>query len=228
MPDFDGFPKKTLTFLRAVGRNNSKEWFAAHRDEYERYWLAPARAFVEAAGAALQAVAPVAYEPKVNGSIFRINRDIRFSADKRPYKDHLDFWFWEGERRAAVSGFYLRIAPKTLGIGAGAHGFDKDRLTAFRNAVVAPDASAELAKAVGQVEQAGHAIHGEHYERVPRGYEPANETQERFLRFAGLWTGDDERHPPELHSAALVPFAVQRWQEHAPVHRWLIAHVQQA
>ncbi len=228
MPEFDGFPKKTLTFLRAVARNNSKEWFADHRDDYEHYWLAPSRAFVAAAGAALQAVAPVRYEPKVNGSIFRINRDIRFSADKRPYKDHLDFWFWEGERRDAVSGFYMRIAPRVLGLGAGAHGLDKDRLQVFRKAVVDPDAGSELAKAVGKVERAGHEVHGKRYKRVPRGYEPANESQERFLRHAALWTGDDERHPPELHSAALVPLVVQRWKEHAPLHRWLVEHLQQA
>ncbi len=226
MTDFAGFPKNTLTFLRAIARNNSKEWFHDHRDDYERYWLEPARGFVEAAGEALQAVAPVAYEPKINGSIFRINRDIRFSADKRPYKDHLDFWFWEGERKAAVSGFYMRVAPKALGLGVGAHGFDKDRLAAFRDAVVDPKASAELAKAVGKVESAGVDLHGEQYKKTPRGYEPANETQERFIRYAALWTGQDEKHPPELHSPAIVPYAVQRWQEQAPVHRWLVEHVQ--
>ncbi len=225
MTDFAGFPKQTLTFLRAVARNNSKEWFHDHRPDYERYWLEPARGFVEAAGAALQSVAPVVYEPKVNGSIFRINRDIRFSADKRPYKDHLDFWFWEGERKQAVSGFYMRITPKVLGLGVGAHGFDRDRLAVFRDAVVDPQAGEALARAVGQVEKSGAEVHGEHYKKTPRGFEPANETQERFLRHSALWTGDDEKHSPELHSPAIVPYAVQRWQEQAPIHRWLVEHL---
>ena len=57
----------------------------------------------------LRSIAPdIHAEPRVNGSIFRINRDIRFSKDKTPYKDHLDLWFWEGNRKGAVSGFFLQ------------------------------------------------------------------------------------------------------------------------
>ena len=66
----------------------------------------------------------IATEARVNGSIFRINRDTRFSKDKTPYKDHLDFWFWEGQRKTALSGLFLRIAPAAVTVGAGAHGFD--------------------------------------------------------------------------------------------------------
>jgi uncharacterized protein (DUF2461 family) len=60
----------------------------------------------------------------VLGSILRIHRDTRFSRDPSPYKDHLDFWFWEGERRA-VSGFFARLTPEHLGVGASCHGLDK-------------------------------------------------------------------------------------------------------
>jgi uncharacterized protein (DUF2461 family) len=56
----------------------------------------------------------------VLGSIFRINRDTRFSKDKRPYKDHLDFWFWEGDRKAASSGLFARVSPDGVIVGAGA------------------------------------------------------------------------------------------------------------
>ena len=132
MTDFAGFPAETQKFLKGLSKNNNKEWFDAHRSDYDDHWVTPAKAFVEAAGEALQDLAPVEAQPRVNGSIFRVNRDVRFSADKRPYKDHLDFWFWEGERKTAVSGFYLRITPTEVGIGVGAHGFDKDRLAKYR------------------------------------------------------------------------------------------------
>ena len=72
-----------------------------------------------------------------------MNRDTRFSKDKTPYKDHLDFWFWEGERRRALSGFYMRITPTQLGIGVGAHGFDTEGLAAFRAAVIDTKAGPE-------------------------------------------------------------------------------------
>jgi uncharacterized protein (TIGR02453 family) len=92
---FSGFPKATITFLSGLSETNTKEWFEGNRDVYEAGYVEPARRFVESMGPRLKQVSPgVKYEPKINGSISRINRDVRFSKDKRPYKDHLDIWFW--------------------------------------------------------------------------------------------------------------------------------------
>lgn len=226
MSTFHGFPKETLTFLRALERNNDKTWFDAHRAEYESRWVAPAKAFVVAAGEALTEIAPrVRAEPRVNGSIFRINRDVRFSKDKTPYKTTLDFWFWEGERKGAVSGFFMRVTPKYLGIGVGAHGFDKARLASFRDAVVEPGAARRLAKAVARVEKAGFPVKGEHYKRVPRGFEPQSELQERLIRHAGLWCGEDTDHPAAVHTGRLVGYAMTRWKKLEPLHRWLVDEI---
>src|SRR3954454_23912404 len=134
------FPPQTQAFLRDVGANNDREWFAAHRDSYESGYLEPAKAFVEAVAPNLTAIAPeVRAEPRVMGSIFRINRDTRFSADKRPYKEHLDLWFWEGERRTAQSGFYLRVTPELVGIGAGANHLSREAVDRYRAAVCDAD-----------------------------------------------------------------------------------------
>jgi uncharacterized protein (TIGR02453 family) len=227
MSDFAGFPKQTITFLRNLAKNNERAWFDAHRDDYERYLLEPARDFVEAAGGALLKVAPdVQAQPKVNGSIFRINRDVRFSPDKRPYKDHLDFWFWEGERKDAVSGFFLRIAPRSIGIGVGAHGFDKDRLAAYRSAVIDPRSGSALVETVKSMERKGFEVKGEHYKRVPRGFEAAGATEERLLRYAALWIGEDRKAPAELHEPGFVKYAVAEWKRMAPLHRWLVDTLQ--
>ena len=221
MTEFAGFPERTLTFLRGVRRNNTKTWFDAHRADYERFWLEPARSFVGAAGAALQTLAPVAAEPRVNGSIFRINRDTRFSKDKTPYKDHLDFWFWEGTRKAAPSGFFLRVSPDGVGIGAGAHSFDRDRLAVYRAAVVDPRSGPALSRAVTAIAKAGYEVKGEHYKQVPRGFEPRTERQEHMLRFSALWIGEDHDLSPLLHTPELVDWAVEQWKPMKPLHRWL-------
>jgi hypothetical protein len=119
------FPTETLAFLADLRAYNTKPWFDAHRHRYEAAYLEPAKAFVETIAPALEDLVPgIATEPRVNGSIFRIKRDTRFSKDKTPYKDHLDFWFWAGDRRTALSGLFLRIAPDAVIVGAGAHGFD--------------------------------------------------------------------------------------------------------
>ncbi len=226
MAGFSGFPTETLTFLRGLRRHNNKQWFHDHRSDYEQYYIEPAKEFVLAAGAALQAIAPgIDYEPKVNGSIFRVNRDIRFSADKTPYKDHIDVWFWEGpSRREAVSGFYFRIAPDAVGVGVGAHGFDKHRLVAYRDAAVGPSSGPALIEAVAAVGKAGFPAKGEHYKTLPRGYEAEGETA-RLLRYRALWTGEDVDIPASLHNGRLLQWCMTRWKKQLPLHRWLVDHL---
>jgi uncharacterized protein (TIGR02453 family) len=225
MTDFTGFPKQTLTFLRGLRRNNSKTWFDEHRADYDHYWVEPAKSFVGAAGDALRKVAPVEADPRVNGSIFRINRDVRFSKDKRPYKDHLDFWFWEGERRTAPSGFFFRVSPDGVGIGVGAHGFDRDRLADYRAAVVDRKSGPALGRAVTVVGKAGYDVKGEHYKQTPRGFEPRSERQELMLRYSSLWIGEDHPLSPRLHSPEVVDWAVGEWKQMKPIHRWLVDHL---
>jgi uncharacterized protein (TIGR02453 family) len=219
---FDGFPKQTLTFLRGIGRNNNRVWFEAHRGDYERYWLEPARGFVEAAAPLLTKVAPLEAEARVNGSIFRINRDVRFTQDKRPYKDHLDLWFWEGDRSTASSGCFLRMTPTRFALGVGAHGFDRDRLRAYRDAVVDARSGRKLMRAVRAVEKAGFEVAGEQYTTAPRGYAAATPDQERMLRHGALWAGSERPNPPELHTAAIVAYCVDEWKKLKPLHRWLV------
>jgi uncharacterized protein (TIGR02453 family) len=94
---FAGFRSEAFAFLDELARNNDRAWFQSHRDAYETFVLEPARDLVEALGEELRAFAPdVNADPRVGGSIMRIARDTRFAKDKRPYKTHLDLWFWEG------------------------------------------------------------------------------------------------------------------------------------
>ena len=224
---FTGFPAETIAFLTQLSENNTKKWFDAHRSHYEDYYLEPAKAFVEAAGEAIQAFNPNAVAlPKVNGSIWRINRDIRFSADKTPYKDHLDISFWEGDRKTAVSGYFLRITPEGIGLGVGAHGFDKDRLAAYREAVVDTRKRNKLLKAAEDTARAGYPIQGEHYKRLPRGFEDSPEDAHDLLRYNALWVGLDEPHPKSLSSKSFVGWATRRWEKLDPLHRWLVDTVQ--
>jgi uncharacterized protein (TIGR02453 family) len=220
------FPPATTTFLRALRENNDRLWFDAHRDEYQAAYVEPAKAFVQAAAPALERIAPgIHAEPRILGSIFRINRDTRFSKDKSPYKDHLDLWFWEGERKSAQSGFFLRISPAFVGIGAGSHSFDKDALARFRAAVADPDSGPQLATIAAELERDGFEVGGERYVRIPRGMDPEGPAA-RFLRHGALFAHHDE--PSELASdpERLLPTCVSVWSRLAPLHRWLVDHVQ--
>ncbi|HEX2286754.1 MAG TPA: DUF2461 domain-containing protein, partial [Mycobacterium sp.] len=182
--------------------------------------------FTEVIGPRLNELVPgIRAEPRVGGSVFRINRDIRFSSDKRPYKDHLDFWFWEGDRKAAVSGLFLRVWPDGVVVGAGAHGFDKHQLATYRDAVADPATGAELAKVVGDLEAVGHEIGGETYKRPPRGY-AADGIAERLLRHSALYVHED-LPAKAATSTRLVDTVLGHWRTFIGVHRWLVANVQQ-
>jgi uncharacterized protein (TIGR02453 family) len=224
MPTFR-FPAETLTFLTDLRANNDKAWFDANRARYESVYLEPAKAFVEVIGPGLNDLVPgVHVEPRVGGSIFRINRDIRFSSDKRPYKDHLDFWFWEGERKAAVSGLFLRVWPDGVIVGAGAHGFDKHQLATYRDAVADDTPGSELAAVVGDLEAAGHEIGGETYKRVPSGY-AANGIAERLLRHSALYVHADL--PLKIATTrGFIDTVLDHWRTFLGVHMWLVANVQ--
>jgi uncharacterized protein (TIGR02453 family) len=219
------FPAETVAFLTDLRAHNDKAWFDSNRVRYESGYLEPAKEFVELIGPALAKLAPgVRAEPSVRGSIFRINRDVRFSSDKRPYKDHLDFWFWEGDRKAAVSGLFLRVWPDGVVVGAGAHGFDKQRLAIFRDAVVDATTGAELATIVSDLEATGHEVGGETYKRVPRGY-AADGIGERLLRHSALYA-HAELPVKTATSTGLIDTVLGHWRTFSGVHRWLVANVQ--
>lgn len=228
MATFGGFPPETIRFLRELRANNTKDWFDAHRADYEACWVAPAKAFVVAAGERLAELAPgIRAEPKVLGSILRINRDTRFSRDQRAYKDHLDFWFWEGERRDAVSGFFARLSPEFLGVGAGCHSLDPERLTRFRRAVAHPASGEELARIAKLVEGGGYELGGAALRRPPAGF-PADGPAGRFLLHKALFVHHDEPVDDRVHTTAILATCARHWQAMAPLHRWLTDHVQVA
>jgi uncharacterized protein (TIGR02453 family) len=219
------FPTETLAFLADLRAYNTKPWFDAHRHRYEAAYLEPAKAFVETIAPALEDLVPgIATEPRVNGSIFRIKRDTRFSKDKTPYKDHLDFWFWAGDRRTALSGLFLRIAPDAVIVGAGAHGFDPPRLARYRAAVADSGAGRELAATVTRLERRGHEVGDETYTRTPRGF-TADGDRERLLRHSALYA--HAQLPTQLATdPTLVPTLLRHWHAFAPLHAWLVTHVQ--
>jgi len=223
---FTGFPDETFRFLREIAKHNDKAWLDAHRDLYETGYVAPARAFVAALGPELRSVSKtVSFDPKVNGSLFRIHRDVRFSNDKTPYKTHLDLWFWEGKRRGwEAPGLYIRMTPKTFMVGGGMHGLDKDALARYRDAVDSQKSGAALVKLVADLRERGYTIGGATRKKVPRGYEP-DHPRAALLLHDSLFAGVDGPHPKEISSKKLVAFCVRHFASIAPLNRWLIANV---
>ena len=219
---FSGFPKQTVTFLAGLAKHNDKKWFDAHRADYDAYYVEPAKAFVEAIGPRLKKLdARLRAEPKINGSIFRINRDVRFARDKSPYKDHLDMWFWSGTKKGwDCSGFFFRLTPTRLIAGAGMHGFVPPVLARYRRAVLDEDKGGALAKVVAKLRKDGRDVGGESYKKVPRGV-AEDHPRAALLRHGGLFAGWEDKHPRELFTPAVVDFVAKQYAAMLPLHAWL-------
>ncbi len=117
VPVFEGFTKEMFKFLHGLKKNNNKEWFEAHRAQYEEYLREPSKALAFAMGAYFQDhKMPVTGNPKT--SLFRINRDIRFSPDKSPYKTHVGLSFpLIGTKKEEWCGYYMGFEPAKKGTG---------------------------------------------------------------------------------------------------------------
>jgi uncharacterized protein (TIGR02453 family) len=220
---FNGFPKEGLAFFRELARNNTTDWFKANKPRYQELIVEPSREFVVALGERLRELAPdLIAEPKVNKSLFRLNRDTRFSKDKTPYKGHAGIWLWEGPgKRMECSGFYFHLAPEEMIIGTGIYMFPKELMAAYRDSVANPKHGEDLARVIDQVQKAGpYNLGGEMYKRVPRGF-PADHPRAELLKRKGLFTGLDKAPGPELHTPELIEFCYREYRKMAPLHHWL-------
>lgn len=223
---FSGFPKETVAFLRGIAAHNDKEWFTANRQLYDIGYVDAGRAFVEAMGPELRKLSPtLQYEPRIGGSLMRVNRDTRFSRDKRPYKDHLDLWFWHGERKGwSQPGFFMRLAAESVWLGAGMHHIEGDLLTLYRDAVVDDRSGKALVAAIGKVEAAGdYAIGSMPRKSVPRGYN-RNAPRAQYL----LWEGLPAMAQMSIEHALTPDFgdrALTHFRNTWPIAKWLLDEV---
>ncbi len=217
MSEFEGFPKETFAFLKGLSKNNKKPWFVAHEDDYDDFYLAPAKAFIDAMVPRLRKVSKAIG----GGGAMRIYRDTRFSKDKRPYKDHLDIFFWEGKKKSwDVPGFYMRVMKDSVWLGVGMYSFaDPKQLARFRNAVADSKRGKELARLVAKLEKMGYEVGGRELKTVPRGFDPEHERAE-LLKHKGLYAMV-ETEPRDAQKKNFVGTCVGHFEKLEPLNAWL-------
>ena len=221
---FEGFPRDALRFLQGLERNNNRAWFEQHREDYQKSLLEPAQAFVVTMGRLLRRLSSdIHAEPKINASIRRMNRDIRFSRDKRPYKDHLDLWFGQGKDPCAEHpGYFFRLTSKSLSLGAGMHMFEKSVLERYRRGVLDPRRGVRLQQALRKTLATGaYELGGQYYKRPPRGVDPSD-PRAPLLLHNGLYVGITLRPvPAETYSPEFPAFCLRHFRAVSPVPAWL-------
>jgi hypothetical protein len=137
-------------------------------------------------------------------------------------------WFWEGERRTAQSGFYLRVTPDLVAIGVGANHLDRAGVDHYRRAVCDEAAGPELVRIVVDLEGDGWELRAPRRARPPRGWRPEDPDAARLLQDDGVFIVRSEPAQLATDARRLVPACVEVWSALAPLHRWLVEHVQYA
>jgi uncharacterized protein (TIGR02453 family) len=222
---FVGFSARATGFLAELSQNNAPEWFAAHREEYEKFLLDPARAFVEELGARLREVDPKVHGvPRVHGSIKALERRRLYPGRASPpFKTSLDLIFWSGPKRAWDSScFFVRLTPASLVLATGMIEFQKARLALYREALLDDARGAELVTIVGEVRSAGYPVLGERYKRTPPGITPEH-PRAALSKHGGLFARWEGEPPRELATPAFVDFAFAHFARMSPLHAWLAA-----
>ncbi len=177
--EFKGFAKKSLLFLDELMCNNHRDWWAENKDRYETEVREPALEFIRAMRPRLARVSKhfVADDRKVGGSLMRVYRDTRFSADKTPYKTNIGIQFrHEAGKDVHAPGFYVHISPEECFIGVGLWHPESSALRQIRDAIVEKPSAWKRARDNKDFTSL-FTLGGDSLKRPPRGYDP----EHRFI-----------------------------------------------
>ena len=163
------FTAKTLSFLRSLKRNNTREWFHERRDQYEQHCKSPMLAIIERFANDLPSFAPdLVADPKV--SLFRQFRDTRFSGDKTPLKTHIGATFPNRRLgRLNGAGLYFEVAPAWVWIGGGLWAPDTSQLHLVREHIAGNHRRLDAIVRSSGFRKIG-GLQGDRMTRVPRGF----------------------------------------------------------
>lgn len=181
----------TLQFLSALEQNNNKPWFDANRKLYTA-----AKEDVERLVAQvithLGAIDPGIQGLEVKQCMFRINRDVRFSANKAPYKTNIGFALTKGGKKSPLAGYYVHLEPGKSFFGAGIYMPMPPELKKVRqeiaycyeefHAILSSDAFQSF---FGGVEIQGHSL-----VKVPAGYAPDHRAAQ-YLKLKSVFASHD-------------------------------------
>jgi uncharacterized protein (TIGR02453 family) len=203
---FTGWGVELQQFFTGLEKDNSKTYFNQHRELYQRAVREPTEALL------------ATLEPRYGtGRIFRVNRDIRFATDKRPYHVNTAVQF-------AGSGthYYVSVSATELITSIGVFRADKDWVLRYRSAVNG-SAGSSLLKIVEQLESQGFTIGGSELKAVPHGYSP-DHPNARLLRHRAMTAS--QHWPPSvwLGRPSALELIVDAWEQASDFSDWLCTY----
>jgi uncharacterized protein (TIGR02453 family) len=220
-PAFNGFRPELFAFLAELSDNNNRQWFQQNKQRYETVVLEPALAFVQAMEQPLHKLSPMitAVAKRMGGSIMRIYRDTRFSADKTPYKTNLGIQFrHQLGKDVHAPGMYVHLACDECFLGAGMWMPPAEPLLAVRTAISeCPTQWQKVRREKKFVKR--YQLESESLKSVPRGFDKQHPLIDdiKLKSFAAL----SKISKRELCSSQCVEVVVSAFADARPLMRFL-------
>jgi uncharacterized protein (TIGR02453 family) len=173
-------------------------------------------------GEHLQALVPtVTAIPKVNKSLFRIYRDIRFSKDKTPIKSRIGIIFWQGRgKRMQSSSFYLHFSPDELFFAVGIRGFSRETLMTYREYIKNDKHREKLATILEQIKAKGYSIPAPRYKRVPREFDD-DITQKELTKYDSMYAYKEIKPDLIFKGDDFIDTAFKIYEDLLPLQQWI-------
>jgi len=213
------FAPEFLRFFRGLSRRNTREWYHAHKVEYERFVKEPFTLFVGEMIERIGAIDPaMRCEPKE--AMFRIARDTRFSKDKTPYKTHVSAVIAPDGRKTRRAAFYLELGATGVGVAGGVYQPDRDQLFAIRETIRDDGATLEQLLKDRTFRRTWGDLQGERNIRVPPVFSDAA-ARHPLIYHRQFYTWVEYDDPDTVLRKDLAPFLVRHYRAGRAVFAWL-------
>ncbi len=180
---FPGFPKEGVAFLRALKKNNDREWFTPRKATFEATVKQPMIELVGALHKEMLRFAPD-YVGDAAKCVYRIYRDTRFSNDKTPYKTFASALFLRNgfDKYTGGAAYYFAVSPDNIEVAGGVYTPDRDVLLEVRQHIVANHKRILAILAAAKVKKLLGEVQGESLSRVPKGFDPEHPAADLIRR----------------------------------------------
>ena len=208
MTGFRGIPEAALDFYDDLEMDNTRSFWAAHKEVYETAVRGP-----------MTALAKALEDEFGTAKVFRPHRDVRFAKDKTPYKTHQGVFVPHGPS----TGFYVQVSAPGVRVSVGFYEASGPRLARIREAIADERRGKDLEGILDGLVGAGWALEGDKLKTSPRGYD-VDHPRIELLRHRSMTLGKRYGFEPFIHTPELLDRVRADWREAAPFVQWVADH----
>ncbi|MBI3396785.1 MAG: DUF2461 domain-containing protein [Spirochaetia bacterium] len=210
--------RSTIDFLRALKKNNTREWFKGHEEDY-RAAVTDFTRFVDVLIAKTRKLDNSIGNVSARDCLFRIFRDVRFSRNKSPYKTNFGAFIAAGGKKSTLAGYYFHLEPGACFLGGGLYMPDPKRLALVRTAIETDPGPLRKILAAKSFKSEYEGLSGDRVKTAPRGFSKDHPDLD-LIQFKS-YTAVAKLEDKALAAKDLDAIIVKRFAALYPLNAWL-------